>query len=408
MESEQTPNLEQPESQPELSSESPLPLAPHETQQRILVVVLLLLVALVTVLGYLVYERLDARGTSEIMEEDLSQPLSDEDLALIAGEELDEEEVEETPANDPYLDPPLFFTTMTHLEGGWDMATESEGFFNRQAGYLRQAYDYAQEYDAVLTIESEVPMAEAMVIWGDNLLQEALDAGQGIGTHCDITPSARFTDAEMIEEISLRKAAVDVLVDPSENLGCAGAGGYGDWYEGMIGAGFKYIDGLVGFHYLAMHERELPEGWDHRSIMNEYYHDHAPQEADLRYYPFRISEVGFTPDDEGELVVSAGDVGQIKAIEESLRTGAWDGNCEGGCEFNEEDVDELVEFIRDFNQTRDGLRVAKLQVYIPTEVFDDPMIEYFFAQMQMLQNEKVMQWASQKEVYEAFVTWEAR
>lgn len=397
MESEQTSNMEQPEQVPEVQ----LAPAPHESQQRILVVVLLLLVALVAVLGYLVYERLDASPTYVIEEEDFIEPSDDEDMVIVDEEE--EEVVEEEEVLD---DAPLFFSTMTHLEGGWEMALINEGFFNRQAEYLRTAYDYAKEYDATITIESEIPMAEAMVKWGDNLLQEALDAGQGVGTHCDTTPSARFSDPEIIEEISLRKAAVDALVDASENLGCAGAGGFGDWYVGMVGAGFKYIDGLVGFHYLAMDESELPNGWNYRSILNEYFHDHAPQDDDLRYYPFRIREVGFTPDDEGELVVSAGDVGQITALDESLRTGTWDGGCEGQCEFTEEDVDALVAFIREFNETRDRTRVAKLQVYIATQVYDDPMIEYFFSELQKLQDEEVMQWASQKEVYEAFVAWE--
>jgi hypothetical protein len=401
MESEQTPNMEQPEQVPEVQ----LAPAPHESQQRILVVVLLLLVALVAVLGYLVYERLDSQS---VMVDEVEEIVDeDEDVGMLDAEEEEQEDAEEED-EEPQEDAPLLFSTMTHLEGGWEMALINEGFFNRQAEYLRTAYDYAKEYNATITIESEIPMAEAMVKWGDNLLQEALDAGQGVGTHCDTTPSARFSDAEIIEEISLRKAAVDALVDASENLGCAGAGGFGDWYVGMVGAGFKYIDGLVGFHYLAMDESELPNGWNYRSILNEYFHDHAPQDDDLRYYPFRIREVGFTPDDEGELVVSAGDVGQITALDESLRTGTWDGGCDGDCPFTEEDVDALVAFIREFNETRDRTRVAKLQVYIATQVYDDPMIEYFFSELQKLQDEEVMQWASQKEVYEAFVEWETR
>jgi hypothetical protein len=400
MESEQTPNMEQPEQVPEVQ----LAPAPHESQQRILVVILLLLVALVAVLGYLVYERLDAQPVMVDEGEEIADDLEDEEVGMLDREEEDEEDAEEE--EESQEDAPLFFSTMTHLEGGWEMALINESFFNRQAEYLRVAYDYAQEYDATITIESEIPMAEAMVKWGENLLQEALDAGQGVGTHCDTTPSARFSDAEIIEEISLRKAAVDALVDASENFGCAGAGGFGDWYVGMVEAGFKYIDGLVGFHYLAMDESEYPDGWDVELIMMKHFHDHAPQEDELRYYPFRISEVGFTPDPDGDLVVSAGDVGQITAIAESLGTGSWDGGCKGDCPFTEEDVDTLVQFIREFDQTRDVTRVAKLQVYIATQVYDDPMIEYFFSELQKLQDEGVMQWATQKEVYEAVVAWE--
>lgn len=392
---------------------SDLPSEPQDnSSERVLLLAVLVLLVLVGFLGYLVYDRFSVEPTTPSTEKEVcllngeepcvSDTESDADAVLL-DEEATEDEVAET-----LEDAPLLFATMTHLEGNWDMALVNEQFFNRQAEYLRTAYAYAQEYDATITIESEIPMAEAMVKWGENLLQEALDAEQGVGTHCDTTPTERFTVAELIEELTARQEAVNALVDPSENLGCAGAGGVADWYEGMVGAGFKYIGGLVGFHYLAMDESTYPAGWDFRSILNEYFHDHAPQDDDLRYYPFRISEVGFTPDPDGDLVVSAGDVGQITAIAESLESGTWDGGCDGQCEFTQEDVDALIEFIRNFDETRDRTRVAKLQVYIPSQVYDDPMIEYFFAELQKLQEEDVMQWASQKEVYEAFVAWETR
>lgn len=394
MEQQPTPEMGAPVEQPpqDLQPETP----------RVLLAIVLLLTALVAVLGYMVFERIEEREEMllEMVEIDAFDDSTDDILPLVEEEDsYIEDEMETRQA-------PLFFSTMTHLEGNWNLATVAEDFFDRQAVYLRTAYAYAQEYDAKITIESEIPMALGMEKWGDNLLQEAVDLGLGVGTHCDTTPTAKFTDAELTAEIAERKAAVDALVDPSENLGCAGAGGFGDWYEGMVGAGFKYIDGLVGFHYLAMNPSDLPDGWDVRSILNEHFHDHAPQEDDLRYYPFRISEVGFTPDAEGDLVVSAGDVGQITAIEESLGTGTWDGGCDGDCPFTEADVDALVEFIREFNETRDVTRVAKLQVYIPTQVYEDPMIDYFFQEMQKLQDQGVMEWATQKEVYEAFVAWE--
>ncbi|MBI4598961.1 hypothetical protein HY734_02055 [Candidatus Uhrbacteria bacterium] len=296
---------------------------------------------------------------------------------------------------------PVYFATMTHLEGGWTQALEARPFFDRQASLLRMAYDLAEDYDAVITIESEIPMAEAMIKWDDNLLQEALDRGQGVGTHCDIDPKTEFTTEEMIQEFALRKAAVDALVDPSENLGCAGGGGPSDWYVGAIGAGFKYLDGIVGFHYLALPISERPDGWIDRTITQEYYHYAVPVEEEKRFYPFVISEVGFVEDPDGELVVSAGDIGAIQSIAELDGEEGWEGDCDGPCEFTREDVDVLVDRIRSVVESRDTSRLMKLQVYIATQYYDDPDMEYFFQEMQTLQEEGVMEWASQKQVYEA-------
>lgn len=296
---------------------------------------------------------------------------------------------------------PVYFATFTHLEGGWTQALTSRVFFDRQADLLRLAYDYAQAYDAVITIESEIPMAQAMIKWNDNLLQEALDRGQGVGTHCDIGPKITFTKKEMIEEFAKRKAAVDALVDPRENLGCAGGGGPSDWYAGAVGAGFKYLDGTVGYHYLALPLSQRPDGWDDRAIIREYFHSAAPVEEEKRFYPFFISQLGFEEDPQGDLLISAGVIGAIQSIAELDGEEGLEGDCDESCEFTREDVDVLVERINTIVESRDTSRLMKLQVYIATKYYEDPDMEYFFQQMQKLQEEGVMQWASQKQVYEA-------
>lgn len=296
---------------------------------------------------------------------------------------------------------PVFFSTITHLEGEWTPALTSRVFFDKQASYLRLGYEYAEQYDAVITIESEIPMAEAMRKWDDNLLQEALDRGQGVGSHCDIDPRTEFTSEEIIEEFAKRKAAVDALVGADENVGCAGAGGLSDWYVGAVGAGFKYIDGIVGFHYLAMPVSDRPDGWTDRAIAQKYFHYASPVEEEKRFYPFFISEVGFDEDSQGELVVSAGDIGAIQGIAELDGDEGWEGECEGTCEFNREDVDVLVERIKSEVASRDTSRLMKLQVYIATQYFGDSDIEYFFQEIQKLQEDGIVKWASQKQVYEA-------
>ncbi len=338
---------------------------------------------------------LDVRvGDEGLLPGDTSKPSDDTDEVKIVASEL----------------APVFFSTMTHMEGGWDFVEESEAAFVRQAVYLRTGMDYAERYDAILTFESEMPFSRAMVKWGDNVFQEALDRGMGVGTHCDTKPTRLKTNDEFVQDILERKNLIDDLVDSSENLGCAGAGGVSDWYEGMVGAGFKYIDGLVGFHYMALALEERPQGWNNQAISQEYYHNTAPVEDSIRYYPFRIGRVGFAEDPKGELVVSAGDIGQLSSIGDLAASGsdAWEAECHPNCAIDMLDVDEIDRRIRAFVETRDTSRVAKLQVYIPTEKFSDPGIELFFERLQILQDEGVIQWASQKQVYDAFIEWENR
>jgi hypothetical protein len=302
-------------------------------------------------------------------------------------------------------DAPLLFATMTHMEGNWEFVEKKESMFAEQAELLRIGMDYAKEYDAVLTFESEMPFARAMAKWGDNVFQEALDRGMGIGTHCDIYPRTRLSTDEIIEEFAMRKELIDALVDPSENLGCAGGGGLSDWYLGSVGAGFKYIDGIVGYHWLAVDPSKRPDGWDNKAIFASKFHDPVPAE-DERYYPVRVGTVGFASDVDGELVVSSGDIGEISSIGETEGSDTWGASCGSDCPVNAKDVQVLIKKIREFDQRRDKSRVAKMQVYIPSSKFADPGIEIFFASLQELQDHGVIEWASQKQVYETFIAWE--
>lgn len=302
---------------------------------------------------------------------------------------------------------PVYLSTMTHMEGGWVMAATDEDFFDLQAGKLRRGMDIAERYGAVLTIESEIPFAQGSLKFGDNVLAEALERGHGVGTHCDISPQERFSVAEMVEQARLRKQLVDQLVGAENNLGCSGAGGYGDWYEGLVGAGFAYVNGLVGFHYLALSPAERPVGWDNRAILKEWFHYPAPQDESY-YYPFLISELGFEEDVNGDLLVSAGSIGNIETLAEAEVVGEYDTDCGRECEFNEADAKAAEDFVRDFVAQHDGSRPGKIVVYLPTSVMDaedEDALEAFFATMEELVEEGLVQWASQVEVYEAMVEY---
>lgn len=307
---------------------------------------------------------------------------------------------------------PIFITTMTHLEGSWDATATNEAAFAKQASLVRHGMDLAEEYGALLTMESEVPMAEGMEAFDDNLLQEALERGHGVGTHCDINPREEFTDVAMIHEFAKRKRAVDALVGESENLGCSGGGTFGDWFVGARAAGFNYLDGVVGFHYLALPESERPEGWDDRAIANEYYHLPAPQDWDQYFHPFFIDQVGFTEVSDGALLLTEGSLGRVENLAElSPWTLTSEVDCTRGvCDFDAADARAAVDFIEDFFANDDGTRPSKITFYMATDAFDDANDEamrQFFSAMASLVDEGKVQWATQRDVYDVMTEYAA-
>jgi hypothetical protein len=76
--------------------------------------------------------------------------------------------------------------------------------------------------------------------------------------------------------------------------------------------------------------------------------------------------------------------------------------------FDESDVDAIVQTILVVDSSRDSSRIAKLSVYIPCNYFDpqnESTLRYFFEQMQSLVSRGVITWATQKQVYEAYMDW---
>lgn len=300
---------------------------------------------------------------------------------------------------------PIFITTMTHLEGSWAQAADNAIFFDHQATLLRHGMDIAEDYDAVLTIESEIPMAQGMLTFDDNILQEAIDRGHGAGTHCDISAKTHFTDVQMVSEFAKRKRAVDALIGEENNFGCSGGGGYGDWFVGAVAAGLKYIDGGVGYHYLALPLSERPEGWTDDAIISTYFHDPAPQIAGDFFHPFRINTLGFNENAGGDLLMSGGTLPRVENLDE---TGGWtlheDTGCPRGvCKFTQDDVESAVSFLETFIENESHNRPAKITFYFATEAFDaknDSVLKSFFAAMQKFVDNGDVTWATQREVYE--------
>ena len=172
---------------------------------------------------------------------------------------------------------PLYFTTMTHMEGSF-VDDRDYAVFDVHVAQLRYGLALANEYGAKFTVESEMPFARACATWGLNMMQEVLDLGHGVGTHADVgfnNPPPNVT--VLTQELRHRKVLVDALVGQANNRGVSGAGGVNDWVLAANQAGFGYVDGVVGMHYLAMPLAARPDA--SRTI--EYirtttFHDPAP------------------------------------------------------------------------------------------------------------------------------------
>jgi hypothetical protein len=302
---------------------------------------------------------------------------------------------------------PLYLTTMTHMEHGFDDDT-NQGVFEIHVQQLTYGMDLADEYGAILTIESEQPFAIANQTWDRNFMAEIMARGHGVGTHCDF---GYHEELMTVEHYSLffaeNKALVDALVGSENNLGCSGGGGVNDWALAASLAGFKYIDGVVGMHYLAMPVENRPDAtWTDEYILNIGFHMHAPVDLYQRIYPFMVADAtDFFPDEDGVLLVSSGELGPLyMQAEGTAETG---GRCPD-CPYGFDDVDTLVALILEVDQNRDPDRVAKLSVYFPAADFvpkNEAVLRYFFEQMQALAGQGIITWATQRQVYEAYMAW---
>jgi hypothetical protein len=307
---------------------------------------------------------------------------------------------------------PLYITTMTHMEGNFTDDL-NQSVFTMHVQQLTYGMNMADEYGALLTIESEKPFAIANDRWGRNFMQEIVERGHGAGTHCDIgynEPHMSVADFEAM--FTENKSLVDTLIGAGNNLGCSGGGSVNDWALAASQAGFKYLDGIVAMHYLSMPIENRPSlVWTDDFIRNGHFHLNAPVNLFDRIYPFEVADAqDFQPDPNPVILVSSGELGLISAVAERGREYEDGGPILHDDEyaFDESDVDAIVQTILVVDASRDRSRIAKLSVYIPCNYFDpqnELVLRYFFEQMQTLASQGVITWATQKQVYEAYMDW---
>ncbi len=302
---------------------------------------------------------------------------------------------------------PVYISTMVHMEGNWN-DDELPALFMKHVEQIRLAMEIFDTYDAKLTVESEIPFSTAQLESGVNVLQELLDDGHGVGSHCDV---GFREDLMSVEEFAAllaeRKELVDQLVGAENNRGCSGGGGVNDWALALAEAGFDYVDGLVGMHYMSMPEGERPSGWTDEYIRSVGFHENAPVDLAQSIHPFEVADAtDFVPDEDGVIVVMAGSIGRLDTFAES-ETGDPCIKSET-CPLTVEDVDLEIEAIRAALELHDPSRVGKLDVYLPSSIFSEEnreVLEYFLAQVDELVQQGRLEWATQGEVYDAYVAW---
>jgi acetyl esterase len=301
---------------------------------------------------------------------------------------------------------PLYFTAMTHLEG--EMAyDEVQPMYNAATAMMEVALDTATEYDAKLTIESEQPFALACGLYGENFLQSVLDKGHGVGTHCDVGYDIPedTTQGEYAAMLAENKALVDALIGPENNKGCSGGGNNLDWVAAYIEAGYGYSNGAVGMAYLSMPKEVWPEGWtSEQVIVTQHSHEQVPLDLNDRMYMRQMADNNdFVHDPGGALVLSGGGLGRPDNQVADGSDSGPDGYSEA---FTMADVDALVDVIVAAREAQDKTRFAKLNVHLSLDHFMANMndvLVYFFAELQSLQDQGIIEWGTELEVYEAYL-----
>jgi hypothetical protein len=211
---------------------------------------------------------------------------------------------------------PLFMTTMTHMEGNFS-DDKNQNIFQLHVKEVRYGMDLAQEYDAILTIESEKPFARANAYWHLNIMAEIRDRGFGVGTHCDIGfNEPAMTVDEFAAMFKENKSLVDALIGVENNLGCSGGGSVNDWALAASRAGFKYLDGIVSMHYLAMPMKNRPGlEFTDTFIRDGHFHLNSPVDLFQRIYPFSVADAqDFLPDQNPVIVISSGELDRKSVV----------------------------------------------------------------------------------------------
>ncbi len=294
---------------------------------------------------------------------------------------------------------PIYISTMTHMEGVFK-DDKNQQVYMKHVEDLRWAMDLFDEYGAKLTIESGESFAVANTKWDLNFLKEVVDRGHGVGTHIDAGLGESST-ASFTETFKEEKQLVDDLVGAENNRGVSGGTSNVDWVIAASDAGFEFMDAVTALGYLSMDESERPDGWTDDYIQDVVYHDPIPVDFAERIYPLILKDAtDLVSDEDGVLVVLAGDIGEISSLAEDRKT------CGTKCTFDEDDVQAFIDSIDQAIAVRDTSKFTRINVHIPTRALskeNEDLLRELLAKIQEYVDAGTVKWATQLEAYEAFM-----
>jgi len=327
---------------------------------------------------------------------------------------------------------PIYICVMTHMENA--KYDEDHDKYKMDTAWLRAAMRLFDEYDAKLTVECEREFAIAddpgHTTPGDNFLANTVIAkGHGVGTHCDLMQVPETPDYEdYVENFRENKLLVDARVGSEHNKGCSGGAAAIDWVRAAHEAGFCFMNGIVGKHYLSMDMAARPNGnWTDEKLEDKcelYGKKTSPVDFGHRIHPFPVVNADdFIPDYPGVLVVFGGGLGVLHKEAELLPSGGPPVGCDDDtrdpcfpdCEFNTEDIDVALQKINRAIALHHGsTEFAKVEFHIPPTLFqtnsDDVLIyddhlRDFLQRVKVLVDDNKIIWGTQLEAFNAYRSW---
>ncbi len=227
---------------------------------------------------------------------------------------------------------PLYVGLTVHLEG-WPL--DQQEVFDKYVANVRDYSQLARDYGLNFTWEARNLIAPSET-FGDNVLLELQQAGDGVGVHADAGGNPKNTDlGKLTAEIAGVKKDLEALGVEVRHV--SGICSHLDWVTAAIEAGYEATNGAVDYCLKSLPLDSQPPHVQACTNPSEC-HDVYPGDAQTRLHPWRMKDGSSwtTPDDNGQLLLLHSG-GEIKCIAEH----AAGEQSPTHCDFDQADVDEI-------------------------------------------------------------------
>lgn len=297
----------------------------------------------------------------------------------------------------------LLIGIMVHLEG-WNSEANIEDQFNEHKEAVRAFASVVEDNGAKATFEAKPEFVKACDNWGDNVLQELLDAGHGIGIHADAGGQVRPGDTSdgLSAEIAKMKTDMKALVgiDPRHVSGICSTL---DWVTAAVDAGYKFTTGAVGYCAMSLPLSERPDEYSDCRVPSEC-HGAIPVDLKDRIHPWRASsgDDWMADDPIGEIVIlPAGNLLKGLAEEASGLLGA-SGPSLG---LNEDDIDTFMSMLDEALSYAEAGKTNMLYtaVSIGDKDIDTELYDKLLKRITPYITSGKVRWATLPEIYDEYV-----